>query len=77
MKTRYIMSTWTIHERPDDFPHGYVVREYRILSNGVVLPQPGAYCCSTLDDARAHVPDHCVCSPRAETDPACVVETWL
>ena len=77
MSAHYVMTTWTIYERPDDYPNGYVVRGFEILSDGTVEPQPRPRFFTTLDEARAWIPDGCICAPRLEVDAPSIVETWL
>lgn len=67
--------SWTIFNRPADFPMGAVCRKFE-------WDQPTAECIRgwTVEEVRAKLlarfPD-LVCIPRSESDPASIVETWL
>lgn len=65
---------WVVYMRPDDFPAGYVVRLWYGMT-----PEPDAYRCATLADARRYV---FVCGGSYRFDPQqgdapAVCESWL
>lgn len=67
--------TWTIYERPLDYPTGYIVRAW-IASAGNVRPGVGLKA-PTLDVARSYVPAGLVRLPRFHGEDPCIVETWI
>lgn len=72
------LSTWTIYERPRDFPDDYVVREWQSDGNGNVRPTPEAQRYPTLEAARAPLRARgLVCIERSPGDDPCIVEVWL
>lgn len=75
--TDVVMHTYTIFERPDDYPDGYVVRRFDILRGGDIRLGP-AVCVASLELARAEIPGHLdlCCAPEPTDDPS-IVETWL
>lgn len=74
--------TYTIYEKPKDFPTSFVVRRWTV-GPGVLDPQPDPaplLIAPTLATARAalalHVPG-LSCLPRDPTDDSVIVETWI
>lgn len=67
-----VFPTFTIFEKPKDFPDKYVVR----LFDG---KQPTRLVAvkETLEAARATIPQIFYRVPRSETDDPVIVETWL
>lgn len=76
------LATYTIYERPKDFPRSFVVRRWTMRS-GVADPTPDLeplIIAPTLDTARAalelRVPG-LFCLTREEGDDPVIVETWI
>jgi hypothetical protein len=72
-----VLTQYTIYERPADYPHSYVVREWLIV-RGRNGPVPGELVAvkDTLGDARAAIPDGLYNLGRQPGDDPVIVETW-
>lgn len=76
-----LMTTWTIYDRPRDFPDKVVVRGFDIF-NGMTdpVPQKAGYLFADVETARAWVqqehPEAVLVAP-SQTDHPNVVETWV
>lgn len=81
--------TYTIYERPRDYPEGYVVRKWRVLPGKLVNAGVHAKT-ATLEEARRSLPAGLTCLGRdviagqteggktvIQLDDQCIVETWL
>jgi hypothetical protein len=71
------VTTYVIHDSPDDFPGFFVVAAWDVTADGAkVRPMKGVF--ATLEQARASLPlnVHTV-FPRHHTDNPSVVEVWL
>lgn len=72
-----ILSTWTIYDSPTDYPDQFVVRRWDVPEGGGG-PVPGeAVAVSSLEEARASIPDGRFNLHRAPGDDPTIVETWL
>lgn len=70
------LTIWTIYERPQDYPDGYVVRPWIIGRDGI--PHPGAGIqAGDLATARAAIPDGLIRMERADDDEPQILETWI
>ena len=70
------LRTYTIYEKPRDYPHCWVVREFRITRDGPV-PSDTVVIAPDLDKARSVIPPGLVCLARSPEDDPTIVETWL
>jgi hypothetical protein len=69
------LTMWAIYDSPADHPGKFVTRRWDV---GAAGPVPGEACAvSTLEEARALVPDGCFNLRRAPGDDPTIVETWL
>lgn len=68
---------WVIYFDPLDYPQKWVVRLW-YLGSGFLTPQPEAYICNSLDEAREALPPQ-VSSRlnRAPCDEKQIVEMWF
>jgi hypothetical protein len=75
-----LLRSWTIYERPSDYPLHYVVRAFRIMRGEPPIPEPDVYLCDTLALAREQVealaPDLYRIA-RSKSDDPTIVETWV
>lgn len=71
------MKLWTIYAHPDDYPQGYVTRQW-ILDGpgGATRPGPARYR-PDLESARAAVPEGLHRIERSWDDDPKIVETWI
>lgn len=70
------MESWTIYNRPSDFPNHYAVRR-SIIMRGVVIPDGHVFLFQTLEEARRAVPPNLVrVAAHAQDDPV-IIETYL
>jgi hypothetical protein len=67
---------WTVYERPNDFPQGYVARRW-VIAGGKATPTQTAFTASTLDEIRRNFAPWFTCLPREPSDDPVIVETWL
>lgn len=67
-----MLELWTIYDKPDDFPGGFVARKW-------LLDQPTSELLQnqTLEGIRAMLPHGLMCLPRAPEDDPRIVETWI
>lgn len=70
------LRTYTIYERPLDFPEKFVVRGFTIRADSAE-PDARVQVADTLEEARALIPYGCVCLARDPDDEPQIVETWL
>lgn len=71
--------TYTIYERPSDFPEWFVVRKWNVTAGGFD-PDLAQWICETLDEAREIIAGELVggfCVPRSTEDDPVIVETWM
>lgn len=75
----HVLPFWTIYERPADYPQGFVVRRSWVVRGRLdPLPELGPLQVhSTLDQARASLPDGLNCLGRQPTDDSVIVESWV
>lgn len=70
------LSSWTIFDRPKDYPDGYIARRFQI-SSGRVIPTLDTMT-GSLDEMRAtFLARGLICFQRAKSDDAKIVETWM
>lgn len=68
--------TYTIYDRPADYPDAVVVRRWRITPGQPV--DSGVWCLALdIDSARKSIPPGLVCMERQPDDDPTIVETWL
>lgn len=67
---------WVIYDHPSDHPDSFVVRRWRVTSNGPIADQE-CRLASSLPGARRYIPRHLSMLERADGDDPTVVETWL
>lgn len=66
--------TWTIYEKPEDHPTGYVIRQWLTVAGET---QPGdAWKVNTLEEARQLLPAGSTKTPFTDEDPI-IVGTWI
>lgn len=70
------LDLFTIYERPQDYPEGYVVRRWVAHSNGFSEARE-AWATDTLEHARQLVPDGLYKLEREPNDDPTIVETWI
>jgi hypothetical protein len=70
------LETWTIYDRPLDYPDGYVARRF-LIRHGAALATHIAYYGPTLDSVREQIPQGLFCIARNPGDEPQIVETWL
>ena len=76
--TESVLTTWTIYERPADFPDVPFVLRGWIVGPGGQLRESGTLgFADTLEQARTYVPEGLTRFPRADDDDPVIVETWL
>lgn len=68
---------YVIHDHPRDYPDHFVVRITFVMEDGliVVTPYYGLFRC--LEEARAAIPEGCVCFVRHPNDSPSIVEVWM
>jgi hypothetical protein len=67
---------WTIYWSPKDHPGKFVVRRF-VIEPGRATPSNDYALASTLEMARAHIPEGCDRLPRDPEDEAQIVESWI
>ncbi len=70
------LPTFVITHNTQDYGELYVVRLQKVI-NGSVVITPEHATTTTLDDARALIPDDLVCFERAPHDDPVIVESWI
>jgi hypothetical protein len=71
------VSIWTIHERPKDYPTGFVAKMFELSSAG---PQPTRYAIRSeeLEPIREKLSRAgLVCLPRDDGDEPQIIESWI
>jgi hypothetical protein len=74
---------FTVYERPQDFPESYVVRRSVLycgnhpLAGTVAMDDSPMAVVSTLEQARAVIPQWLHCLPRSADDVPCIKEVWI
>ena len=71
------VSTWTVFQRPADYPDGYIARRFEIDGTGGPRPTLDVVTGLSLDEVRAKLPRGLVCFARLDGDAPSVVEVWL
>lgn len=71
------MRIFVIYSSPSDFPGRFVLRGYRVTARRSFSDARPTAVTSTLEEARAAVPEGLVCCARAPGDDPVIVETWL
>ena len=69
-----MIKQYAIYENPDDFPAGYVVREW-LIDGETILPGDG-HRAATLDEAHELLPDGVVLIELDDPDPH-IIEVWI
>jgi hypothetical protein len=67
---------WTVFERPDDYPDGFIARLF-LVRHSVVRATTTVVFGDTLDDVRAQLPPDLYNLGRQAGDKPSVVETWI
>lgn len=68
---------FVIYERPRDYPTAFVVREWRIGRGGTISRAEHPYAVVTsLEAARACIPEGMVCLQRSDGDEPQIREVW-
>jgi hypothetical protein len=66
---------YSIYDHPDDYPDGFVVREWLVTAGDV---QAGtASTAASLEEARKLIPAGAERTDRAPSDDPKIVETWI
>jgi len=68
---------FVITDHPSDYPSNFVVREHVIAAGVGIGVAPPYVVCNSLEDARAAIPRGLIRIPRAPSDDAVIVETWI
>jgi hypothetical protein len=71
------VSIWTIHERPKDYPIGFVAKMFELSSAG---PRPARYAIRSeeLEPIREKLSRAgLVCLPRDDGDEPQIIESWI
>lgn len=73
-----LLVVYGIYDHPEDHPDKFVVRRWKVVP-GSLVPVPDQHCefAATLEDARKHVPHHCVNIGRSFSDVPALVESWI
>lgn len=72
------MKMVVIYDRPHDAPAGFVVRQWHVRKDGLIVPgKLLGIDLPTIGDARASVPPGMVNMGRTDTDDAKIVEVWI
>lgn len=67
--------TYTIYEKPADFPDAWVVRRWEATGD---VEDRGVWCLAeSLEAARESIPPDLICFTRSPEDDPTIVETWL
>ena len=67
---------WVIYDHPADHPDSYVVRRWRVSSNGPI-PDQECRLATSLPEARRYIPNHLAMLERSDGDDPSIVETWV
>jgi len=67
---------WTVFERPDDYPDGFIARLF-VVRRSVVRATSTCVTGPTLEAVRAQLPPDLYNLGREAGDLASVVETWI
>ena len=67
------LEMYVVYENPKDFPGKFVVRHWKGLAADM---EPTAIV-GCLAEARAAIPEHCVCIHRFKEDDPAILEVWL
>lgn len=76
----YVMSVWTIYDRPRDYPEVFVARQFHIVkgNGGEPLPTSNVMVSKDLEPLRAMLRRKGLAvMPRSEGDEPQIVESWL
>ncbi len=71
------MRLLTVYFSPSDYPGRYVVRGHRVTPRRAFADARPTAVTSSLEEARAAIPDGLVCIGRSLGDDPVIVETWL
>lgn len=69
--------TYTVYNKPLDYPDHFVVRRFRVVAKAVVPDPEPLVVADTLIAARQAIPAGLFCLTRNEDDDPYIVETWL
>ncbi len=70
------LTFWVIYDRPRDYPAYFVVRAQDVVQ-GQVVPRPYRTLAGTVEEARSHLPKHCVPMPLFEGDDPAILEVYM
>lgn len=70
------MHMWTVFERPDDYPDGFIARLF-LVRRSIVRATDTTVTGPTLDAVRAQLPPGLYNLGREAGDKPSVVETWI
>jgi len=77
-RTESAFLTWTIYEKPKDYPEHFVVRKFSVYpGNPVPIPAAEPVLAPSLEEARKFVPEGHTRIPRDQKDDPVIVETWV
>ncbi len=71
-----LISHYAIYKNPSDYPNHFVVRRWDINEFGTT-PCADATLTSTLEEARAYIPDGYHRLPRMKNDDPAILEVWI
>lgn len=71
------MTQWVIYDHPLDYPDHYVVRRWKVLENGELVPDQDCFLAKTLEDARSLVPRGFWWFGRCTNDDPAILEVWI
>lgn len=72
-----VATIWTIYYSPRDYPGLFVLRGHDIRAGGHPVPRAECVTAATLDEIRAHLPEHCAQLSRDPEDDPVIVESWI
>lgn len=68
---------YVIYENPSDYPGKFVVRRQLAMRGRIWVDLVPLAVVGTVEEARGHIPEGCVCLSRDPSDDPVIVETWL
>lgn len=73
-----LLTVWVIYYGASNHPPGkWVLRPQDAMRDGTIRPHEVFHECNSLAEARAMVPEGCVCLQRMPEDDPVIVETWI
>jgi hypothetical protein len=76
-KCTRVVSHYVVYERPKDYPNHFVVREWRIHSDGSIEARQSCALAPTLEEARTFIPAWCINIGRQLWDDPSIKEVWI